>query len=455
MKSILSLFILASLCLTTGAQVKIKPIPSPGYEKRIADFIDKMTVIDTHEHLLDPQRMEEYTSLDFMLLLHQYSSWDIISAGMPPRTFKLLLKDSLTIKEKWQILQPFWDASKITAFNRVALLAADRLFGVNDINESTVEILSDKIKKAYKTDWFNRILIDSCKIDYFIQDDWDHNRFFSNPRYRLAPRFDDFIHINSKQNISSIGRQQNTKIETLDELVNTLYQAFNVAKKKGTVAIKTKGVPFDHILDFDNVSRERAEKVFNLIIDSSEGTIHPVAEVKDLQDYMMKCLLDLADKNKLPVVIHTGLIPVPPGNGDINKKGDPLYLINWFRKYPGVNFVLYHGSYPYGGELAALAKTYPNVYIDMCILLVVSPSYSERYLHEWLEMVPTSKIMAFGGDYNNIENVYGNLLFAKEIISRVLTEKVKNGYLTEEEAKNVARMILHDNAAKLYKLPDE
>jgi hypothetical protein len=34
----------------------------------------------------------------------------------------------------------------------------------------------------------------------------------------------------------------------------------------------------------------------------------------------------------------------------------------------------------------------------------------------------------------------------------VLTDKVKDGYLTESEAKNIAQMILHDNAVKLYNL---
>jgi hypothetical protein len=85
-------------------------------------------------------------------------------------------------------------------------------------------------------------------------------------------------------------------------------------------------------------------------------------------------------------------------------------------------------------------------------LYIISPSYSERYLHEWLETVPVSKIMAFGGDYQNVENIYAHLLFAKEIISRVLIEKVKSGYFTEKEALKVAQMILHDNAVNLFHL---
>lgn len=67
-------------------------------------------------------------------------------------------------------------------------------------------------------------------------------------------------------------------------------------------------------------------------------------------------------------------------------------------------------------------------------------------------MVPVSRITAFGGDCMAVENVYSELLAAKRIISKVLINKVKEGYITEREALIIAKMILHDNAVKLYKL---
>jgi uncharacterized protein len=448
MKQSFILYILASLSLITNAQLQVKPLSAPGYEKRIKNFIDSMVVIDTHEHLLNPLKIKQNTSLDFMILLHHYSAGDLQSAGMSDRTFQLLLKDSLSVKDKWQIVKPYWEDAKNTGYNRVALLAADKLFGVNDINESTVVALSDKIRMAYKTDWFNFVLINQCKIEYLIQDDWDHNRTFENKRIKYVNRFDDFIRINSKRGINTIGKQQNTRIETLDDFVNVLGSVFKAAKENGIVGVKT-GLAYDRILYYENVNKERAEKVFNSLMNATGGNSFSFMDVKPLQDYMMHRVLDLANLYKLPVAIHTGLLA---GNDGIIENTNPTHLVNLFKEYPEVNFVLYHGSYPFGGELATLAKNYRNVYIDMCWLYVISPSYSERYLHEWIETVPASKIMAFGGDYNNIENVYGHLLFAKQIVSRVLIEKVKDGYMTESEAIIIAQMILHDNAARFYNL---
>ncbi len=39
-----------------------------------------------------------------------------------------------------------------------------------------------------------------------------------------------------------------------------------------------------------------------------------------------------------------------------------------------------------------------------------------RYLSEWLETVPASNFFAFGGDQRTVENTYGQMLMAKQIL---------------------------------------
>ena len=237
-------------------------------------------------------------------------------------------------------------------------------------------------------------------------------------------------------------------IRTLDDLVLALEKVFESAKERGMVGIKS-GLAYRRILYYENVMKEDAVRVLDLMLDEVKGRNLSFDDLKPLQDYMMHRVLELADKSRLPVVIHTGL---HAGNGNIIENSKPTHLVNLFQQFPDVKFVLYHGSYPYGGELSTLAKNFRNVYIDLCWLHVISPSYTKRYLHEWLETVPASKIMGFGGDYQNVENVYGHLLFARQIIANVLAEKVRDGYFTESEAMKIAKMILYDNAVNLYKL---
>ena len=450
-----ALFLLTIFFITAaGAQVQVRPFPAPGYEKRIRQSIDQLKVVDTHEHLSGIANMKwryHGSQPDFMFLFSIYAYDDLQSAGIPLQLLdNKLMTDSLTVKEKWKILKPYWEGSSNTAYNRAVLFTADKLFGVKNIDSSTVEELSNKIRIAYQDEsgWFNKVLKEKCGIQYVVADDWDFSGHLFDPKiFRAVKRFDYFISIDSKTEIENLSKWTNRGINSLDDLVSTLEFAFKGAMEKGNYLGIKSALAYFRILFYEDVKKEKAQEVFNKIMNSQ--TKLSFDEVKPLQDYMMHRVLDLANRHNLPVQIHTGL---QAGNGDIIENSKPTHLVNLIQEYPNVKFILFHGSYPYGGELATLAKNFSNVYIDMCWLYVISPTYSERYLNEWLETVPANKIMAFGGDYFSIEGVYSHLMFAKQIVSKVLSDKVKAGYFTEDEAIRIARMILHDNAINILKI---
>ena len=443
-------FLLAiAFLFSAKAQVQVRPLPKAGYEVRIGEFINNMKVVDTHEHLGSPEKYKKSGQLDFMMLLFHYADDDIKSAGMSKKDFETLLTDSLTVIEKWNTIKPYWEASSNTAYNRAALLTADKLFGIKNIDETTVVELSDKIRKAYQTDWYNDVLKNKCNIEYVVLDGED--RSFGDPKmFRYVKRFGEFFFATSHKKIEAIAKQQNYEIKTLDDFESALSIAFHKAMDKDFVAVKV-GIAYERSLFFEDVSKEKATEIFNkiLALPNNESLQYNGSDIKPLQDYMMHRLLDLARATNTPVEFHTGL---QSGDGNTIENANPALLSNLFLKYRTVKFVLFHGGYPFGGELATLAKNFRNVYLDMCWLYIISPSYSERYLHEWLETVPANKIMAFGGDFLNVEGVYGHLLFARQIVSNVLIAKVRDGYFTEDEALKIAQLILHDNAIQLLKL---
>jgi hypothetical protein len=88
----------------------------------------------------------------------------------------------------------------------------------------------------------------------------------------------------------------------------------------------------------------------------------------------------------------------------------------------------------------------------MCWLHVISPTVSKRMLHEWIETVPSNKIMAFGGDYVIVEGAYAHSRMARRIVAEVLSEKTEEGYFSKEDAQDVAVKILSENAWDLFKL---
>jgi hypothetical protein len=446
MKYQILFFVLFTFTIAGKAQEQFLPSPAPGYEYRIRSYVDSLRIIDTHEHLFTPDLIKNSYFLDFMLLFQQNSYNDLVSAGMPDTMFNALFNDPLTPLQKWKIIEPYWKNSFNTSFNRVILLAIKNLYGISDLNESTVLPLSEKIERAYNTDWFDRILRDSCRIDYIIQDGYYQPG--KDDYFRYAKRFDDWILVKSKYRIDSLAISQLDPIFTLEGYVKSMRLAFENAVKKGMTVVKVF-IAYSRTLGSEKVETEAARKVFRSLVNGNEDYVIAFKDAKPLQDYMFYQLLGLAEKYKLPVAVHTGL---QAGKGNFIGNSNPTLLTNAFNAFPDVKFVLYHGSYPFGGELSTLAKNFNNVYIDMNWTYSISPEYTERYLNEWLETVPANKLMAFGGDFMVPEDVYGELIIAKQIISKVLSNKVREGYLSESEAKIVAKMILFDNASKLYNL---
>ena len=441
-KLVLILVILTASVAVSSSQVYVLP----GYEERIRNYVDSLKIVDTHEHFLDPELLKQTTFLDFSLLFQQNSYDALISAGMPATVFRKLYLEPTPVQEKWKIIEPYWKKSFNTVSNRILKIAINDLYGINDLNSTTVGPLSAKIRQTYSSDWFSHVLKDRCRIEYVIED-YD----YLDPKYdfvKYAKRFSGWLTLRSKFRIDSLAVMQVEPIYTLEDYVKSVNTAFEAAMKKGMVAIKIN-VAYKRSLNFEKVPPEAARKVFRTLINGNQDLVISSADAKPLQDYIMFRILDLARKHKMPVAFHTG---IQAGGQNILANSDPRLLVNLFSEYPDVKFVLFHGSYPFGGELTTLVRNFTNVYIDMNWTYSISPAYAERYLHEWLEAVPVSKIMAFGGDQRCVENTYGNQVIARQIISNVLTEKVKTGYFSENEAYKVARMILYDNAVDFYNL---
>jgi len=223
---------------------------------------------------------------------------------------------------------------------------------------------------------------------------------------------------------------------------------------KGTVKDKIVGlkcgVAYNRELFFEDIGKDIAADLFDKMIKSSKDITEE--ESKKLQDFMMHHVIQQAVLYNLPIQLHTGMLA---GNWNRNpiENTNARHLVNLFLKYPKAKFVLFHGNYPYMEELTYLAKSFPNVYIDMCWMAIISPPASKQYLEEWLLTVPASKIMAFGGDIGrNVEWVYGHAVMARSIVAEVLAKMVNDKYYTEEEAIAIAGMILRNNAIDLYNI---
>jgi predicted TIM-barrel fold metal-dependent hydrolase len=417
---------------------------------RIKAGVDEIRMIDTHEHLLTEAERNAKTVDLFSEFFAHYASSDLVSAGFPLEKLEWLRKTDVALDERWAAFAPYWERIRHTAYSRALLIAAKGLFGIGDINEKTYAELSAKITAANKPGWYRTVLKDKCRIDRSIlnMDTTDCDRELFKP---VVP-VNWYTNVRSREAARELERISGVAIRGIETLVDAIGQHIAREAKNDIAGIKI-GIAYERPLRFDKVARADAERVLNRIL---SGTVDGVGylesrvswhEAKPLTDFIIHTTIEAAERLGLPVQIHTGL---QEGCGNFIGNSRPTDLTNLFLEYPKCRFDLFHGGYPYSRELATLAKNFQNVYVDMCWMNIMTPTASCSMLHEWLDLVPESKIMAFGGDYLFVEGVYGHAAIARENVARVLTERVVLGYMGEDEAMALAVKLLRTNAAELF-----
>ncbi len=436
--------------------------------ERIKAEVEGISLVDTHEHImLEAERNE--CAVDFSYLFAHYNSSDLISAGLSPRMMEAIRlpmypvrveiykrrkvrriipepeRMDMSLDERWQAMEPFWEMIRNTAYAKQTLITIRDIFGIDDLNRNTYRQLSEAIAKSRKPDWYRHVMREKANIAVSIVD-WQSTDLQPDI-FVPTMRLDHFVGVLSRADLGILEGESGITIHSLDDLVKAMRTALEGYVARGAVAVKS-ALAYNRVLKYDKVSRHEAEIAFNRIA-SHLGEGLAWLEAKPLQDYMMHQVIRAAIEVGLPIQVHTGL---QEGNENIITNADPTHLVNLFIEYKEAKFDLFHGGYPYVHEWATLAKYFANVTADITWLPIISPEVARRLLHELIETVPGNKIMAFGGDSMTVEMAYGHAVMARQVVARVLSEKVDEGYLSEDEAVALARRMLRDNPASLYKL---
>jgi len=150
-----------------------------------------------------------------------------------------------------------------------------------------------------------------------------------------------------------------------------------------------------------------------------------------------------AGGDPLPVQVHTGF-----GDPDlVLPLARPGLLKPLFEGFPETSFVLLH-CYPFVREAGWLASVYPNVFLDLSLTIphVARPA---AVLAEALELAPLSKLL-YASDAVRTPELYPlAAIWWRDALAQVLSE-----LLCARAAEAGARMILRENAIRLYRLSE-
>ena len=415
------------------------------------EYVSTLEIIDTHEHLpyCEDARIKN-TDILAEYLTH-YFNRDLISAGLPQKDYQRVIDTGLPLMERWDLAEPYWAFARHTGYGRALDLSVEKLYGIKKICRSTIEELNQQFTDTLKQPGhFKKVLKDASRIKISVLDsNLACDRYF----FRSVYLIDKLISPKYMADIEHIENEADVKISSFDDWLEACEIIINKAVQLNAVALKC-GLAYERSLKFDRVSKSDAEDGFNEMFKAFHlpfWTLNPIAVSVKFQDYMMHFIMRIANKQNLVVQIHTGL---QEGNGNIIYYSDPSLLTNLFLEYKDVSFDIFHIGYPYQQVLSALAKVFPNVYIDMCWAHIISPAASVNALAEWIDAVPANKISAFGGDYSFIDAVYGHQLLARINVSRALAKKIEDGCFCLDEAKHMAKMLFYDNPVRILRLSD-
>jgi predicted TIM-barrel fold metal-dependent hydrolase len=174
------------------------------------------------------------------------------------------------------------------------------------------------------------------------------------------------------------------------------------------------------------------------------------AEARALGIWLMHAAIRLAPEFRFVVAIHCGL------NWEVNAdlaSRSPMRIVPLLMRYRSTTFDLYHAGIPWVREMGAIGNQYPNANLDLCWTHQISPHMTEHFLNEWIDMVPSNKIVGFGGDVGaGPYKVYGALCLARENIARALAARIRRREMSERRALEVCRSWLYDNPKRIYGL---
>ncbi len=141
-----------------------------------------------------------------------------------------------------------------------------------------------------------------------------------------------------------------------------------------------------------------------------------------------------------------------PQGADLPQAGDTLRrLLPLLNALPGVTFCLSVLSESQSQELAAYGWIVQNVVLSGHWWYANAPAYIRGGLAARLQSVPKTKLIGYYSDMYKLEFGLAKFNMYRRILAEVLAgDFVEGGRGTEEDAVAVARLLLHDNAARIF-----
>ena len=418
----------------------------------LKSYIDTVPVIDTHEHFKGIT--EPVDNILTFLADGWYTREDLANAaGSTQSLLQPLLDETRTLDERFNWFIKWYDLIKNTSYADAFRRGLKISWGIDVTLQGLFELYE---RKHERTQAFHDQLIEKSKIKAGISNIFSDDSVLTGSKdyaswCRFAISVPDWHTVKRREDIKKKADTMLNSpgsVNTLDDYVGAMEICISRCKKFGNfVAIKDQSAYLRKI-EFANSTRRAAESVFNRIVHDARYSAGE-AEALPLSNYLFHTIVRLAEKYDLPFQMHTGHLANLYGNITNSNAADFLPVLEM---NPNVVFDLFHGNWPYIGEYLYIGKSYPNVVLNLCWVQSIDSDYSIELMRRAVLTMPTSKILAFGGDCSHVEFQIGALDQARENVAKALQSLIDDEKIDFEEAKRIAYDWFFYNPNRIYKL---
>jgi predicted TIM-barrel fold metal-dependent hydrolase len=417
----------------------------------LAEHIQLTPLCDTHEHL---SKETDYVTQGPDILQNLFANYvpaDLVVAGASQAAVdRLVNRSDLGLHERFGEVEGAWQLVRHTGYGEAVQLIARLLYDLDEITPDALEAAQPRHAKLLQPGQRLSLLRERANLDHVQVDD------FCWPCQPDASGLDFFFYdlswwsfCDGRPELEPLAQETGIAVGDLGSLQRSMEALF---AKYAPVAIAVKA---QHAYQRTLRWQPRTEA------EAAQALAAYLRDPKAISEMDRLCLgdwcwargVELSIAHDLPFKIHTGYyaghsrMPV-----DFVRAG---HLCALLARYPTARFVLMHTAYPYGAELVALAKHYPNVYLDLCWAWSIDPFSTGDFIRRCLHAVPSNKLLVFGGDTRWPGAVVAYAHQARRWFARALQAEVDEGLITEAEAMKIATRLMNENQSACFRLADK
>jgi predicted TIM-barrel fold metal-dependent hydrolase len=421
----------------------------------IAEHIATIRVIDTHSHMESDLQWEKNGPPDVLVdLFGHYSQDDLVVAGAASAAVERLLDGAdPDIEGRFDAIAGAWHAMQFTGYGEVVRIVASQLYGIEELSGPAARQAQARLDTLRTAEGSLHLLRDRAKLDH-IQID---SGLEGAERSAIAPDFylydlswAGFCRCDLSEERRALLAEMTdvtvTDLASLRRAMETLFERYGPQ----SIAVKSQHA-YQRTLSWQERDDASASRALQAILANDPDTRGSESSARlCLGDWCLARGAELAETYGLPFKIHTGYLA---GTATHASTGDwmPLRrlraanLTPLLTRYPRTRFVLMHISYPYDAELLAIAKRFPNAYVDLCWAWSIDPVTSGEFVRRFLHTAPINKLFGFGDDTRTPTMAYGYAVQMRRWLTRTLEAEVADGLLTTTQAMDMATRLLRSN----------